>query len=83
METKLYQDRFGVMLYDDARNILELRWFAETEQDEQFLLKGAREVFDHPSPPETHATRFIPNRRACATPHVIPLSLNDPVGLKP
>ena len=31
METQLYQDRFGVMLYDDARNILELRWLAETE----------------------------------------------------
>jgi len=42
----------------------EMRWFAETEQDEQFLLKGAREVFDHPSPPETHATRF---ERACVS----------------
>src|SRR6266516_6123282 len=31
METQLYQDRFGVIAYDDARNILELRWFAETE----------------------------------------------------
>jgi hypothetical protein len=31
METQLYQDRFGVMIYDDARNILELRWLAETE----------------------------------------------------
>jgi len=31
METQLYQDRFCVMLYDDARNILELRWLAETE----------------------------------------------------
>src|SRR5712691_2776351 len=30
METQLYQDRFGVMLYDDTRKILELRWFAET-----------------------------------------------------
>jgi hypothetical protein len=30
METQLYQDRFGVILYDDARKILELRWFAET-----------------------------------------------------
>ena len=42
----------------------EMRWFAETEQDEQFLLKGAREVFDHPSPPEAHATRF---ERACVS----------------
>ena len=31
METQLYHDRFSVMIYDDARNILELRWFAETE----------------------------------------------------
>src|SRR6266699_2554799 len=30
METQLYQDTFGVMIYDDARNMLELRWFAET-----------------------------------------------------
>ena len=34
-------------------------------------------------PVETHATRFIPSRTACAVPQVIPLSLNDPVGLKP
>ena len=31
METQLFQDRFGAMFYDDARNILELRWFRETE----------------------------------------------------
>ena len=31
MQTQLFQDRFGVMLYDDARNILELRWYPETE----------------------------------------------------
>ena len=31
METQLFQDRFGAMFYDDARNILELRWFPETE----------------------------------------------------
>ena len=31
METQLYQDRFGVMLYDDAQNVLELRWLAETK----------------------------------------------------
>ena len=30
MQTQLFQDRFGVMLYDDAKKILELRWFAET-----------------------------------------------------
>ena len=42
----------------------QLRWFAETEQDEQFLLKGARDVFDHPIAPEAHATRF---ERACVS----------------
>lgn len=31
MQKQLFQDRFGVMLYDDARNILELDWFPETE----------------------------------------------------
>jgi hypothetical protein len=35
METQLYQDRFGVMIYDDAPNILELRWLAETESNER------------------------------------------------
>ncbi len=34
-------------------------------------------------PVETHATRVMPSRSACATPQVMPLSLNDPVGLKP
>ena len=34
-------------------------------------------------PVETHATRFRPSRIACVTPQVMPLSLNDPVGLKP
>ena len=34
-------------------------------------------------PVETQATRCIPSRMACVAPHVIPLSLNDPVGLKP
>ena len=31
METQLFHDRFGVMSYDDASGVLELRWFAETE----------------------------------------------------
>ena len=34
-------------------------------------------------PVETQATRVIPSRTACDAPQVIPLSLNDPVGLKP
>lgn len=31
METQVYQDRFGAIFYDVAKQILELRWFAETE----------------------------------------------------
>ncbi|MDQ6620220.1 MAG: hypothetical protein M3Z31_11075 [Pseudomonadota bacterium] len=42
----------------------ELRWFAETEEDEEFLLHGARDVFDHPLAPEAHAMRFA---RACVS----------------
>ena len=42
----------------------QMRWFAETEQDEQFLLRAAQEVFDHPLAPEAHALRFA---RACVT----------------
>ena len=34
-------------------------------------------------PVDTHATRFIPSRIACDAPQVMPLSLNEPVGLKP
>ncbi len=30
METQLYHDRFGVIWYDDATRVLELRWFEET-----------------------------------------------------
>ncbi|MEP7207813.1 MAG: hypothetical protein ABI920_12810 [Casimicrobiaceae bacterium] len=42
----------------------QLRWFAENEQDEEFLLNAARDVFDHPAAPESHARRFV---RACLT----------------
>ena len=34
-------------------------------------------------PVETQPTRLMPSARARATPQVIPLSLNEPVGLKP
>src|SRR4051812_13982100 len=37
----------------------EMRWFAETDDDERFLLNAAREVFDHPAAPESHARRFV------------------------
>jgi hypothetical protein len=30
MEMQLFHDRFGVLSYDDAKDILELRWLAET-----------------------------------------------------
>ncbi|MEO5700903.1 MAG: hypothetical protein ABIS17_08650 [Casimicrobiaceae bacterium] len=42
----------------------QLRWFAENEQDEEFLLNAARDVFDHPLEPESHARRFV---GACLT----------------
>jgi hypothetical protein len=31
MQTQLFQDKFGVMLYDDTSNILELQWYPATE----------------------------------------------------
>ena len=34
-------------------------------------------------PVDTHATRVMPRRRACDAPQVMPLSLKEPVGLKP
>ena len=34
-------------------------------------------------PVETQATRVMPSNFACVAPQVIPLSLNEPVGLKP
>ena len=34
-------------------------------------------------PVETQATRSMPSRTACVAPHVMPLSLKEPVGLKP
>jgi hypothetical protein len=39
LETQLYQDRFGIISYDDARNILELHWLEETESmtDDDFM----------------------------------------------
>ncbi len=39
METQFFHDRFGVLSYDDAKDILELRWFAETEAmtDDDFM----------------------------------------------
>ena len=40
----------------------ELRWFAENEDDERFLLDAARDVFDRPAPPEEHKLRFV---KAC------------------
>ena len=39
MEMQLFHDRFGVLSYDDARDILELRWLSETEAmtDDDFM----------------------------------------------
>jgi hypothetical protein len=39
METQLIRDKFAVLFYDDARDILELRWLPETEAmtDDDFM----------------------------------------------
>src|SRR5215469_14305178 len=39
METQVIRDKFAVLFYDDARNMLELRWLAETESmtDDDFM----------------------------------------------
>jgi hypothetical protein len=36
-----------------------LRWFARDDEDEDFLLRYAREVFDAPLSPEGHRARFL------------------------
>ena len=62
------RDDFLARMQSDFRVIRafpkELRWFAESEDDERFLLEAAREVFDHPLAPEAHAARFV---RACVS----------------
>jgi hypothetical protein len=37
----------------------ELRWFVHDADDESFLLREAREVFDHPSPAYDHRRAFL------------------------
>ena len=39
MEMQLFHDRYGVLSYDDARGILELRWLAGTDTmtDDDFM----------------------------------------------
>jgi len=36
-----------------------LRWFAQDEEDERFLLEAAQDVFDRPDTPDQHRTRFL------------------------
>ena len=57
MQTQLYHDRFGVISYDDARKILELRWFAATESmtDDDYM--GWLERFAVSA--EQHHVQFI------------------------
>ena len=57
MQTQLFQDRFGVMFYDDARNILELLWYPETESmtDDDYM--GWLERFAIAA--EQHHVQFI------------------------
>ena len=37
----------------------DLRWFVHDPDDEAFLLASAREVFAHPSTPESHRQQFL------------------------
>jgi hypothetical protein len=57
MEIQLFHDRFGVLSYDDARDILELRWFEETESmtDDDYM--GWLERFAISA--EQHHVQFI------------------------
>jgi hypothetical protein len=57
METQLFHDRFGEMLYDDTRKILELRWYPETEfmTDDDYM--GWLERFAISA--EQHRVQFI------------------------
>ncbi len=57
MQTQLFQDRFGVMFYDDDRNILELNWYPETEfmSDDDYM--GWLKRFGIAA--EQHHVRFI------------------------
>ena len=38
---------------------VELRWFVQDVQDEDFLVKAATDVFEHPKAPEEHQRSFI------------------------
>ena len=37
----------------------ELRWFVQDTEDEEFLLKAATEVFEHPTEPNVHQRNFL------------------------
>jgi hypothetical protein len=37
----------------------ELRWFVHDLDDESYLLGAARDVFEHPAPPEEHRRTFL------------------------
>ena len=37
METRLFHDRFGILSYNDASGILELRWLSEAMTDDDFM----------------------------------------------
>jgi hypothetical protein len=45
VETQLYQDRFGAITYGAAKQILELRWSAETEVMTESDFRGWLERF--------------------------------------
>jgi hypothetical protein len=60
----------------------ELRWFAHDADDESFLLRETREVFDHPLPASDHRRAFL---HACvermAAPETTDAEPSEPVAI--
>jgi len=51
---RMQQDFTLIHLYPQ-----ELRWFVHDLDDEAYLLGAARDVFEHPAPPEEHRRTFL------------------------
>ena len=62
-ENGMSRDAFLDRLEEDLQLIQAfppaLRWFAKDADDEHFLSRYAREVFDAPDTPEGHRARFL------------------------
>ena len=67
-------DAFLGRMEDDFQTIRafpnDLRWFVHDADDEAFLLRSARDVFEHPEVPEAHRSAFLRSciERMAATP---------------